>query len=56
MATVRKHLRELRFLDRYENSGFATLFDRNSRPDRAQTEFERRFGREKAWEAFQATD
>jgi AcrR family transcriptional regulator len=39
----RKHLRELRFLDQYENAGFVCRPDKNSRPDRERTEFERRF-------------
>jgi AcrR family transcriptional regulator len=39
----RKHLRELRFLDQYENAGFVCLPDTNSQPDKDQTGFERRF-------------
>jgi AcrR family transcriptional regulator len=39
----RKHLRELRFLDQYENAGFVCQPEKNSPPDRERTEFERRF-------------
>jgi TetR/AcrR family transcriptional regulator, repressor of fatR-cypB operon len=39
----RKHLRELRFLDQYENAGFHCLPDKNSKADKERAEFERRF-------------
>jgi len=38
-----KHLRELRFLDQYENAGFVCPPDKNSQPDKERAEFERRF-------------
>lgn len=39
----RRHFRELRFLDQYESAGFHCRPDKNSPPDKNQTEFERRF-------------
>jgi len=39
----RRHLREMRFLDQYETAGFVCRPDKNSRPDKKQMEFERRF-------------